>query len=116
SEAAPRAVAAPPPAVAAVAPQAPALPDPAVLRGLDGAQVTRLIGAPRFRRADEPAALWRYGAKGCVLDLFMRADGPSWRVVEYQFRRDPKAPAADSVDARACFALLKEAAGAGAGG
>jgi hypothetical protein len=94
------------------------------LRGLSGAEVTRLIGAPRFRRAEEPAALWQYATEGCVLDLYLRNDGSDFRVVHYEFRRDPKtAPAGTtaggndreatmgSVDARACFAELARIGG-----
>lgn len=88
---------------------APARPDPAVLRGLSGDQVTRLIGRPRFRRAEDPAALWRYASEGCVLELYMRADGPVYRVVHFEFRRDPKVPAGD-LDARACFEHLSQGA------
>lgn len=105
-------------------PPPPPPPAPSILRGLSGAEVTRLIGAPRFRRAEEPAALWQYAAEGCVLDLYLRNDGSDFRVVHYEFRRDPKtAPAGTtaggndreatmgSVDARACFAELARIGG-----
>jgi hypothetical protein len=107
------------PVAVATAPEPPPPPAPSILPGLTGAEVTRLIGTPRFRRAEEPAALWQYAAEGCVLDLYMRNDGSDFRVVHYEFRRDPKAAPAGtaaggndreaamgSVDARACLAEL----------
>lgn len=107
-----------PPAAVATAPESPPPPSPpapSILRGLSGAEVTRLIGAPRFRRADDPAALWQYAAEGCILDLYLRNEGGEYRVVHYEFRRDPTtAPAgtaADGVDARACFAELARIGG-----
>lgn len=101
-----------PPATVAVAPEPPPPPPPApsILNGLTGAEVTHLIGAPRFRRAEAPSALWQYAAAGCILDLYLRNDGGAYRVVHYEFRRDPATAAAgitaDSIDARACFAAM----------
>jgi hypothetical protein len=106
-----------PPATAAMAPEPPPPPPPApsILRGLTGAEVTRLIGTPRFRRAEEPSALWQYATTGCILDLYLRNDGGDYRVVHYEFRRDPTTSpagtAADSVDTRACFAELARLGG-----
>lgn len=93
---------------AAVRTPEPERPDPAVLRGLSGDQVTRLIGRPRFRRAEDPAALWRYMSEGCVLELYMKADGPVYRVVHFEFRRDTGAQG--GIDARACFGRLSQGA------
>ena len=87
--------------------------NPAILNGLTGAEVTRLLGAPRFSRAEDPSALWRYGATGCVLDLYFRADGAVYRVTHFEFRPDPKNTAAAArstaplgIDATACFSAL----------
>jgi hypothetical protein len=45
--------------------------DPGQLLGLDGDNLTGLLGAPRFTRRDPPAQLWRYRGKSCVLDVFL---------------------------------------------
>lgn len=103
------------PAAVAVAP-APPQPNPAVLRGMSGEDVSRLIGRPSFRRADDPASLWRYGTSECVLDLYLRADGPVYRVVHYEFRRNPKGNAGPGIDATACFGQLTRAASGAKGG
>jgi hypothetical protein len=87
--------------------------------------VTRLIGAPRFRRAEDPVALWQYAAEGCVLDLYLRDEGGDYRVVHFEFRRDPKAAPVGAaagggnesgnttggVDARACLAEMARIGG-----
>jgi hypothetical protein len=96
-----------PPATTALA--KPAILQPTVLSGLTRDQVSRLMGTPHFRRVDDPAALWQYRTKGCVLDLYLRADGPVYRVVHFEFRADPKTLSKGQftpVDVSACFARL----------
>lgn len=103
-ETAPQTTSQPPAALAK-----PAIPQPTVLSGLTRDQVSRLMGAPHFRRVDDPAALWQYRTKGCVLDLYLRADGPVYRVVHFEFRSDPKTLSKGQftpVDVSACFARL----------
>lgn len=80
-----------------------------MLTGLTNDQLSRLMGAPHFRRVDDPAALWQYRTDGCLLDLYLRADGPVYRVMHFEFRPDPKAPSKvqfTPVDVSACFARL----------
>jgi hypothetical protein len=87
----------------------PATPPPTILSGLTRDQVSRLMGTPHFRRVDDPAALWQYRTKGCVLDLYLRADGPVYRVVHFEFRSNPKTLSKGQftpVDVSACFARL----------
>ena len=60
---------------------------PAALMGLGHLQLTRLMGVPRFRRIDDPAAYWQYRGKACILDLYLYADGPVYRVSHMEFRR-----------------------------
>jgi hypothetical protein len=103
------------PAAVAVAPEPPR-PDPTVLRGMSGDDVARLIGRPSFRRTDDPASLWRYGTSQCVLDLYLRADGPVYRVVHYEFRGNPKGKTGPGIDATACFGQLTRAASGANGG
>ena len=104
----------------AAVPPEPAPPAPAVLRGLSGEQLTRLLGAPHFRRVDDPGALWQYRGEGCILDVFLYADGPVYRVTHFEFRR-PDGRTAAEADAAAtghgdperCFAALVGAGGRG---
>ncbi len=41
------------------------------LIGLDPHRLRAFLGAPAFLRRDDPAEVWRYEAKGCVLDVFL---------------------------------------------
>lgn len=84
-------------------PAAPPPPQPQILMGLDEAAVAKLIGKPVFKRADDPAAIWRYHAGDCVLDLYLHNDGPAPRVVHYEFR---PGEGATVVDPAGCMARL----------
>ncbi|MDA1088827.1 MAG: hypothetical protein O3A85_00720 [Proteobacteria bacterium] len=67
------------PTVAAIPPVAPTpkappkkvYPSPSRLSGLDRDQVTGLLGAPGFKRLDEPALIWQYRSAICALDIFL---------------------------------------------
>jgi hypothetical protein len=103
----PAPVATSPAAVATIAPSPvspakPPAPTPAVLKGLSDRAVTRLIGAPAFRRVDDPGAIWQYRDGACLLDLYLHADGPVYRVRHFEFR--PRGGEAISADH--CFARL----------
>jgi hypothetical protein len=88
-----------PPPVAAARPPA---PTPAVLKGLSDRAVTRLIGAPAFRRIDDPGAIWQYRDGTCLLDLYLHADGPVYRVRHFEFR--PRG--GETINPDHCFARL----------
>ncbi len=45
------------------------------LSGLDRNQVTGLLGAPGFKRLDDPALIWQYRTAACALDLFLYRTG-----------------------------------------
>lgn len=85
-------VAAPPSREARAAPPAaPVSPassrvKPAALKGLAEDALARLMGAPGFKRVDDPAVLWQYRGRGCILDVFLYADGPVYRVDHLEFR------------------------------
>jgi len=79
-------------------------PRPAILKGLADNEVTRLIGLPAFRRTDDPGAIWQYRDGSCLLDLYLHADGPVYRVVHFEFR--PRQRVNETVDAARCFARL----------
>jgi hypothetical protein len=80
------------------------------LIGLTEAEITKILGAPSFKRIDDPAALWQYRGTGCILDLFLYSDGPSYRVTHLEVRGRPEGqtpgfPLPDR-DAARCFAEL----------
>ena len=89
---------APPPMV----PAKPPPPTPAILKGLSDHAVTRLIGAPAFRRIDDPGAIWQYRDGACLLDIYLHADGPVYRVMHFEFR--PRG--GEAINADQCFARL----------
>lgn len=97
-----------PDAMATVAPArpepAPPSPRPGILKGLADNEVTRLIGLPAFRRTDDPGAIWQYRDGSCLLDLYLHADGPVYRVVHFEFR--PRQRVNETIDATRCFARL----------
>lgn len=68
----------PPAASPAPSPPPPAKPaiddDPERLMGLATAELTAMLGNPRFVRRDSSAQLWRYRNKNCILDLFLYRD------------------------------------------
>ena len=94
---------------AAVVPQAaPDLPGPGHLVGLPPGGVESLLGAPRFRRRDPPAEVWRYAGESCRLFVFLYArpdDASDYRVSHVEVRGASVVKVSDD----ACFhSLLKE--------
>lgn len=51
------------------------LPALDVLFGAAPQKLVALLGEPALKRLDPPAELWQYKAKGCVLALYLYADG-----------------------------------------
>ncbi|MEE8084345.1 MAG: hypothetical protein V3T46_03920 [Alphaproteobacteria bacterium] len=98
---------------------APAPPPPritsAALMGLADNALARLLGAPGFKRIDDPAALWQYRGPRCILDVFLYADGPVYRVAHLEFRRAGTGGGPmEGRDAEKCFSgLLPGAKGKG---
>jgi hypothetical protein len=90
---------------------APAPPPPritsAALMGLADNALARLLGAPGFKRIDDPAALWQYRGPRCILDVFLYADGPVYRVAHLEFRRAGTGGGPmEGRDAEKCFSGL----------
>ncbi|MDX1483868.1 MAG: hypothetical protein R3229_05240 [Alphaproteobacteria bacterium] len=92
----------------------------ALLMGLGDDQLLDLLGPPRFRRIDDPAALWQYRGTGCILDVFLYADGPIYRVKHLKFRHGNGAGGGRSgntlsgvIEGRAAEACLSGLAGIG---
>lgn len=48
---------------------------PQRFEGLLGKDVIDLLGDPNFRRHEWPAEVWQYYGPGCILDLFLYANG-----------------------------------------
>ena len=68
------------------------------LRGLDAAQLTRLLGKPTLLREEPTAQMWQYRSESCVLHLFLypaAGTGGEKRVQHVEARpRQTGAPAA----------------------
>lgn len=83
--------------------------------GLADNALAGLMGTPGFKRVDDPAALWQYRGAGCILDVFLYADGPIYRVAHLEFRQ--AGAGGESMEGRAaerCFSgLLPGAKGKG---
>lgn len=101
--------------VPTVPPKRKEVPPVSVLKGMTDFELVDLLGEPSFRRIDKPATLLQYRGDGCILDLFLYADGPVSRVTHYDFRPDPAAgPVPDTtVPVRHCFSSLISASPAG---
>ncbi len=78
--------------------------DPGRLMGLSTAELTRVLGNPRFVRRDATAQLWRYRNKSCILDLFLYRDAgrPDYFVSHIEARRSEGGAAPK----RECFGTL----------
>ena len=96
-----------PSAIAPVAAEVPAPPEPApspaepaamrvpelpVLIGMGPAQLIGLLGEPDLRRSEPPAELWQYRDADCVLDVFLYADGGGYRVRRSETRNRHAVP------------------------
>ena len=46
-------------------------PEPSILTDLSADKVTSLLGAPGFKRQDDPAEIWQYRAENCIMDLYL---------------------------------------------
>jgi hypothetical protein len=81
--------------------------DPRQLIGLDGSQVSVLLGRPTLKRRDPPAEIWQYAGRDCVLMLFLydQPKGGKTQVDHVELR--PRSNEARAVDA--CFVGLLKA-------
>lgn len=95
-------------------PSAPPRIQPADLIGLTEAELTKELGSPAFKRVDDPAALWQYRGTRCILDLFLYADGPAYRVTHMELRSRAGGPTAGAAlggrEAARCLTDLLPAA------
>ncbi len=64
------------------------VPAPRTLLGLEHHQVMTLLGAPSFKRRDDPAQIWQYRDSTCLLDVFLYRPegGGAYRVTHVEVR------------------------------
>ncbi len=64
------------------------VPAPRTLLGLEHHQVMTLLGAPSFKRRDDPAQIWQYRDSTCILDVFLYRPegGGAYRVTHVEVR------------------------------
>jgi len=81
--------------------------DPRQLIGLDGSQVSVLLGRPTLKRRDPPAEIWQYAGRDCVLMLFLYDQPKAGKTQVDHVELRPKSTEARAVDA--CFVGLLKA-------
>ena len=62
------------------------LPGPERLLGMDPDGVAALLGPPTFTRRDDPARVWQYGTRSCLLDVFLYQEKDALRVAHVEVR------------------------------
>ncbi len=62
--------------------------DADAVRGLDGAQLTLLFGAPELQRHEAQTVSWHYVCAECALDLYFRQGQAHPVYAEYRMRGD----------------------------
>jgi len=73
-------------------PRLPETATAAALVGLSAADLTAVIGSPRWRRRESPAEVWQYQGARCVLDVFLYQEGGAARVVYAEARDESLLP------------------------
>lgn len=69
------------------------------LKGMDEANLTRLLGSPGLLRHDGPAQIWQYVDEACILDLFLYREGRHHYVEHVEARPADEAGARPTVQA-----------------
>ena len=90
------------------------LPSPPVASSLVNVSPTALtskLGAPHFRRTEPSAEIWRYGADGCLLLVFLYEDQTGLRSTHLDARKATGGP----TDLNACLASVSNAYHSGRG-
>jgi hypothetical protein len=75
---------------------------PSKLQNMSAPQVVALLGEPAFKREENPAQVWRYTSKSCVLELFLYRLDKDLQV-RYVETRDAKA---NAVPQESCIANI----------
>jgi len=84
------------------------LPSPPIASSLVNVSPTALtnkLGAPQFRRTEPSAEIWRYGADGCLLLVFLYEDQAGLRSTHLDARKATGGP----TDLNACLASVSNA-------
>ncbi len=80
---------------------------PSRLQSLSATQVVALLGEPGFKREENPAQVWRYTGKACVLELFLYRLDKDFQVRHVE-TRDAKANAVAQDPCIAAIAAQKK--------
>ncbi len=79
---------------------------PSKLLNMTAPQVIAMLGEPGFKREENPAQVWRYNGKSCVLELFLYRLDKDMQV-RYIEARDAKANAVAQDNCIAAIAAQK---------
>ena len=86
----------------------PTYPDIEILRGKTSDGVTTILGAPDFRRTDNPAELWQYRHDKCSVDLFLYSHNGGGLSVDFL---DIRTHGDQDISLQACFVAILKARG-----
>lgn len=79
-----------------LAPQAGTAAAAPELVGMTAQQLGGLLGQPRYLRRENPAQVWQYTDRRCILDIFLYPEQGEYRVVHVE-TRDPRSLSALNV-------------------
>ena len=72
------------------------------LLGLDGSEITELLGEPKFERSEPPAQIWQYQSNECFVDLFLFKEAGDLTVDHVEVRGKQ----VEKTDEKICFASI----------
>ncbi len=81
------------------------------LLGLDGEEITELLGKPKFERSEPPAQIWQYQSSECFVDLFLYEEAGDLTVDHVEVRGKQ----VEKTDEKICFTSLLKTANGGDG-
>ncbi len=79
------------------------------LLGLDGSEITELLGKPKFDRSEPPAQIWQYQSNECFVELFLYEEIGDLTVDHVEVRSKQ----VEKTDEKICFASILKAANGG---
>jgi len=82
---------------------------PSKLQNMNAGQVVAMLGEPGFKREENPAQVWRYNGKSCVLELFLYRLDTDFQVRYIETRDAAKANAVPQDPCIAQIAAQKRA-------
>lgn len=83
----------------------PSPPSASSLINVSADALTNKLGAPQFKRTEPSAEIWRYGADGCLLLVFLYEDQTGLRSTHLDARKTTGGP----TDINACLASVSNA-------